>query len=201
MTSFTVLLIFPLFLFLCRFIMNYVRGLESASRILTQLVANPCYARNVLWGVLPPPINRGHHLFMQKWKVTVDPLYVDCWSTPPMINSVDHLSINCLYVNCLYVNCQLPLCQSLICSPPKDQQCQWPPHQLPLHWSSIASTLIIDSPPPGSTVLISSLLIINRLYIDHWSSHPPGSTVLIASALIVDCLLVDWPSPLQILTF
>ena len=31
---------------------------------------------------LPP--NRGDHLFTQKWKLTVDPLFVDdCWSPPP----------------------------------------------------------------------------------------------------------------------
>ena len=36
--------------------------------------------------LLIPRINRGDHLFMQKWKFTVDPLWGDCWSllpTPP----------------------------------------------------------------------------------------------------------------------
>ena len=36
--------------------------------------------------IVDPRINRGDHLFMQKWKFTVDPLWGDCWSllpTPP----------------------------------------------------------------------------------------------------------------------
>ena len=38
----------------------------------------------------PPPtrINRGDHLYMRKWKLTVDPQHVDHWS-PPRINRGD----------------------------------------------------------------------------------------------------------------
>ena len=98
---------------------------------------------------------------------------------PPGINSVNCLYINhwsasrinsvdCFCIDQLYIGHWSPLHQSLIC-------------------------------PPGSTVSITSVsiacaLIIDHLYINHWS--PPGSTmsiasVSIASTLIVDCLYIN----------
>ena len=107
----------------------------------------------------------------QKWKLTVDPLHVDCWSAPPPQDqqrwSLFHMKVK--------VDCWSSPCWS----PPQDQQCDCLciDHQLPLHWVSITSTSIINL-PPGSTVLIASMLIINRLYIQHqlplhWSLIPP----------------------------
>ena len=174
MTSFTVLLIFPLFLFLCRFIMNYVRGLESASRILTQLVANPCYARNVLWGVLPPPqsteaitcsCKSGSWLLILSMSIVDPPPMIKCWSPKHQLPL-----------------CQSPLRQLSIASMSIIDLLPPPGSTVSMASTSIASTLIVyclyadhwfTPPPPGSTVLISSMLIINHLYVDHWSSHPP----------------------------
>ena len=110
-----------------------------------------------LWASIPPHQQRQLPFHA---KVKADCWSSLCWSlicSPPRINSVDHL-----YVNCLYVNCQLPLHQSLIC----------PPGSTVL----ITSMSIVD-PPPGSTVSIASTLIaytsiINHLYVNRWS--PPS---------------------------
>ena len=67
----------------------------------------------------------------------------------PRINSFNFFCINHLYANHWSPLHQLPT--------PQDQQCQSLLHWSPLHQSSIASTLIVDS--PGSTVSISSALI------------------------------------------
>ena len=71
-------------------------------------MANPCYAWNVSRGHPSPPINRGDHLFIWKWKLTVDHLYVDHWSASPLprINRG----------NCLYIDHWSPLCWPSIAS-------------------------------------------------------------------------------------
>ena len=92
-------------------------------------------------------------------------------------------------------------------SAPQDQQ-----RQLPFHmkvkgdcWSSLARPSLICPPPPGSTVLITSTLIIDCLYIEHWLPlntliiDPPQDQQcwlslhwsLITSTLSVDCLYID----------
>ena len=135
----------------------------------------PVLCTECLGGCPPPRINRGDHLFTQKWKLTWSSL---CWSS---IHSQDH-------------QCRSPPHWSPLCwlSITKDQQYWSPLHWLPLCQSTIASMLIIDL-PPGSTVLIASMLIasmliVDHLYIDHWSTTPPFNSV--------DRLRVDRRSPL-----
>ena len=112
-------------------------------------------------GIHPPWISRGDYLFTWKWKLTVDPLYINCWSPPPGSTvSITSMSI----IDCLYID----------------------------DWSA----------PPGSTVLIGSTLIASMLIIDHlYIDLPlPRSTVSTASALIASALTVNWP-PLTFLIF
>ena len=141
-------------------------------------------------GASIPQINRGDHLFTWKWKLTVDPLYVNCQSAPDQQRwlSLHWLSItstliidpppsrinrdNCLYINCWLPLCQLPLCQSLI--HPQDQQ-----KLSPLHWLSITSRLIIHLPPPR-------INRGNRLYVDRWS--PPPTDFRLTNLLFQDAL-------------
>ena len=49
-----------------------------------KIVKVDCWS-SLCWSLIcpPPRINRGNHLFTQKWKLTVDPLCINCWSAPP----------------------------------------------------------------------------------------------------------------------
>ena len=69
--------------------------------------------------VNPPRINRGDCLFTQKWKLTVDSLCVNCWSAPPPPGSTVLIASVVLIVDPLRVDCrstplQISTFQSLI---------------------------------------------------------------------------------------
>ena len=142
------------------------------------------------------------------WKcisnLTVDPLTVDCWSSPPesTVNSVDHWSPHCwpltlslLIVDHLAVDHWPSHCWS---SPsPQNQQSavliidhftvdHWP--SLLTGWLSIASLLTINPLTVDCWSLITSLLTVNPLTIDCWSSI---TSLLTVEPLTVDC----WSSP------
>ena len=127
----------------------------------------PVLRTECLGNVNPPRDQQRVNIFsQQKWKLTVDPLCVDCSSAPPphRINRGDCLFMRKwkVTVDPLHVNCR---------SAPQDQQC-W----LPLRWSSIASTLSIDHP-----------------YIDHWSAPPQDQQCWSPPhwLLIIDRLRID----------
>ena len=106
----------------------YLRDLRKIRTYMyNELVANPCYARNVLGGVNPPRSAEAIVFSQQKWKSTVDPLSVDCW--PPQDQhrqSPFHVKVDCwsslcqlsippgstvliastLIVDCLSIDCQ-----------------------------------------------------------------------------------------------
>ena len=93
--------------------------------------------------------------------LTVDPLYIDCWP-----------SLHCtLTVDPLYIDSQSSL-----------------------HWLLNLYTLTVDPLYTVHWLLTLSTLPVDPLYI-HCQSTPPGSTVLIASVLCVDC----WSSPRRLL--
>ena len=122
------------------------------------------------------------------WKyisnLTVDPLTVDCWSSPPRINSQQCWSsiTSLLTINCLTVDCW-SLITSLLIVNPLTVDC----------WSLIASLLTIDPLTVDCWSSITSLLTINPLTVDCWSS--------IASLLTVDPLTVDPPQTLYFRRF
>ena len=151
---------------------------ESWLLILSVLIVNP-----------HPRINRGNCLYMQKWKLTVDPLCqslicppqdqqrqspfhvkvkVDCWSSLcqsliPRINRGNHLFMWKwkLTVDPLFVNHQSP----------QDQK-RWSPFHKKVKvdcWSSLHQLLIL----PGSTEAITF-------------SHENESWLLILSLSIID---------------
>ena len=123
------------------------------------------------------------------WKcisnLTVDPLTVDCWSSPPesTVNSVDHWLPHCwlLTLSLLTVDCQSPHCwPSTLSLLTVDHLTvdHWPSHC----WLLIINCLTVDHQPSHCW-----LLIVDCLTVDHWPSH--------CWLLIVNCLTVDcWPS-------
>ena len=142
-------------------------------------MANPCYARNVSGGINSPPINKGDHLFMQKWKLTVDPLCVDHQSGPP--GSTEAITFSCKSESWLLI------LSALIVNPPGSTEAITFSHESE-SWLLILSASIVNS-PPGSTevitfsceseswLLILSASVVNPpqdqqrwspLCVDHW---------------------------------
>ena len=58
------------------------RRLPFQAKVKVDCWSSP-WRLSILPPLPPPKINRGDHLFMQKWKLTVDPLHDDCQSCPP----------------------------------------------------------------------------------------------------------------------
>ena len=139
---------------------------------------------------LAPLINRGNCLSTQKWKLTVDPLYIDCWPSLHWLLTLPILTVDTLTVDPLYINC-------------------WPS----LHWVLTLSTLSVDplyidcwsslhwlSIPPGSTEAItfsrkseSWLLILSTSIV-----NPPQDQqcwLPLCWLLIFSALTVDQPPP------
>ena len=117
--------------------------------------------------------------------MTVDPLTVDCWSSPPQDQQSTVLIVDCLTVDHRPSHCWL-----LVHPPGSSQQC----------WSSIASLLTVDCwpshcwllihPPRINSqqcwLLIASLLTVDPLTVDCWSSPPTtDSNFVIFNILIL----------------
>ena len=117
------------------------------------------------------------------WKcilnLTVDPLTVDCWSSP-QINSQQCWSLiaSLLTINPLTVDCW-SLITSLLTVDPLTVDC----------WSSIASLLTVDPLTVDCWSSIASLLTVDPLTVDCWSS-PLESTVNSVDHRSPHC----WPS-------
>ena len=147
---------------------------ESASRLLilstltvdlppppgsTEAITFPCESESWLLILstsivdLPPPrINRGDHFSTQKWKLTVDPLYIDCWSSLHWLLTLSTLIVNPPYIDYWYIDC-------------------WPsPHWLLTLSTLTVDPLHIDCWPSLHWLLTLSTLIVDPLYIDCWSS-------------------------------
>ena len=131
--------------------------------IYYELVANPCFARNDCWPshcwllILSPPGSTVKCWSSIASLLTIDPLTVDCWSTPPRINSQQCWSS---IASLLTVDCWPSHCWLLI-HPPRinSQQC----------W-----------------LLIASLLTVDPLTVDCWSSPPTtDSNFVIFNILIL----------------
>ena len=123
----------------------------------------PVLHTNVSGGRRSPRINRGDHLFMWKWKLTVDCLCVDHQCAPPPQDqqrwspftqkwklTVDHLCIDCQY------------------PPTRSMEAIAFSHESESRLL-ITSVSIID--PPGSTLLIASVSIVDYLSV-HCRSTP-----------------------------
>ena len=83
-------------------------------------------------------INRGNHLFMRKWKLTIDPLCVNHWYTPPGLTQ----AITSL---CRSSIASASITSALIIDlPPGSTEAITSLCRLPLHQSLIASALIVD---------------------------------------------------------
>ena len=105
----------------------YIDGWSCLYWLLTlsTLTVDPLYID--CWSA-PPRINRGDHLFMQNWKLTVDPLCVDSKfpPLPPRINRGNHLfmqkwklTVDPLHVNHQFLPPQVLITSVLIVDPPQ----------------------------------------------------------------------------------
>ena len=140
-------------------VIAFSRESESCLLILCVSIIDP----------ISPRINRGDCLFT--WKLTVDPLCVNCRSAPPQDQqrqSPFHTKVK--------VDCWSSLCWSLI--PPWSTEVITFSHKSE-SWPLILSLLIVNPPPPGSTEAIAfsckSESWLDPLCVDHRSA-PPGST-------------------------
>ena len=108
--------------------------------------------------------------------LTVDPLHVD---PPPQGSTID---TKCWWVDPLHVDCH-PLCVDHRSSP-----CQL----------LILSMLIIN-PPRRDWPSILSILIIDSVHVNHWSSPPPSINPSMINAkcwsLILSMSIIDLPPP------
>ena len=154
-------------------------GLCTILLILTS--GQPVLRTECLRGTsFPPPDQQRQSSFHVKVKV-------DCWFSMSIIDPRPLLRIN--RGDHLYINCQLPLCQLLI---PPINRGNWLyiDHQSPLHQSSITSTPIIDPPPPGSTEVITSTLIV-----DHLCINCQMTPLHIFDFLVFNIRMCIWSSP------
>ena len=152
-------------------------------KFLQWLVAYPCYAWNVSAGVNPPPDQQRRsslHSKSESWLLILSVLIIDLPPPPQdqQRQSPFHMKVK--------GDCWSSLHWSLIHLPRINSvDCFHIDHQLTLCWASIASTLIVDL-PPRSTVLITSTLIVDCLYIDRYSPQDQQYWALIASTSTID---------------
>ena len=148
-----------------------------------------------------PTINRGDNLFLQKCKLIVDPLYIDCW---PRTNRGNRLSMRKWKLTvdpfCVDHWCPLGSTEAITFSHESES---WllifsTLTVDPLHWLLTLSTLTVGPPYIDLTL---STLIVDPLYIDCWPSlhwlliH----LMLTLSTLTVDPLYIEcWPSTLTV---
>ena len=147
-----------------------------------KIVKVECWS-SLCWSLIHPWINRGNCLFMQKWKLTVYPLCVDCWSPPRSTDvitsvliasasitsaSITSVSIvSTLIINRLYIDhwsCCLPRINRGDCLS------MW-------KWKLTVYPLCVDHQSPKSTEVIAFSHESERLTVDpfpayHWSPSP-----------------------------
>ena len=122
---------------------------------------------------------KGNHLCMWKglctWKG-------NCLFPHDQVLIASVLITSTSIINCLYV----------VDLPPQDQQ-RWSPFHVKVKVACWSPLLIVNPPPRINSVdcLCNHCLYIDHLYVDHWSA--PGSTVLITSTLIVSMSIIDLP--------
>ena len=120
----------------------------------------------------------------QRWSPFHMKVKVDCWSSPCQLSTCPPGSTETIAFSNKSESWLLILSTSIIDPPTQDQQ-RWLPFHMKVTVDCWSSPRWSSTHPPGSTVLITSVLIVDRLCVDCRSTPPTDFDCLIFNIRIL----------------